>query len=119
VLAPGGNWLIPWHMGVLTKHGHFVNFRRLLPHEQNTFGAWWFLGSFQGIPASQWREILGRRGRVRVLPAGLGVTALLAGYVALLLPWLLVWSVWPVLWTIGWAVQAILIRTRKARRRAA
>jgi hypothetical protein len=92
VLAPGGVVSFPWHMGCLTRRGHFLHFRRRLLHHQNPYGGWWFLGSFEGISRSRWRDILNRRGRLRVLPGRLGAAFCFAVIALLFIPMVLAWG---------------------------
>lgn len=107
VLAPGGNWLIPWHVGALTKRGHYVNFFRLLPHEQNTFGAWWFAGSFRGIRRSQWRAKIGKRGRLRLVSPAAGFAIELFLHSVVAVPYCLAFAAYWPLWALYWVVTAI------------
>lgn len=102
-------------MGVLTRRGNYLNFRRVLPHEQNTFGAWWFLGRFRSLHRDRWREILGRKGRVHVLPDSLGITVCLTGYFALWLLWFFAWAVYPIWFTVSGAARALARRFSRSR----
>lgn len=114
VFAPGGNWLIPWHVGIVTRRRHYVSFYRLLPHEQNTFGAWWFLGSFQGIRRSQWVAALLKRGSFRRIEPAPVLAAYGIAYCLLFWPWCLAWFLFGPLWSLSWAWRAL--RRRTARR---
>ena len=105
ILAPGGNWLIPWHMGAVTKRGHLLHFRRRLPHAQNPYGGWWFLGSFEGLNRSRWAAVLAKRGRVRRLPTWLALMLCVLGYLLLFLPWVATWALFGPAWSLRWALQ--------------
>ena len=107
VLAPGGNWLVPWHMAAVTRRGHLLHFRRLKPHRENPFGAWWFEGAYEGIGKGRWPAVMARRGRVRTLPAGLALALLLLLYVALFVPWCIAFACYGPLWSGRWAIHAI------------
>lgn len=107
ILAPGGKKFVPWHMGILNKKGHYLNFRRSLPHEQNLWGAWWFIGSFQGLSKKRWRKILSRKGRIHQLPVCFGLFLLILMYILLFFPWITVWMLYGPAWTLGWGSHAV------------
>ena len=113
VVTPGGNWLVPWHLAVLTRQGHCLNFYRLLPHADNTYGAWWFLGSSRGLRRGQWRAVLGQRGRIRILPTWLGLALCGLGYLLLCLPWNLAWLGFTTVWSAYWSLEALWKRGQR------
>lgn len=120
VLAPGGTreqnhfrWLIPWHMGVLTERGSYVSFCRDLPHHQNPWGGWWFLGRFRALRRDRWRAAIERRGPVKVLPAWRGIALCVAGYLVLFIPWTFVWAAYTPAWTLYWFARAVARHLRR------
>lgn len=107
IFVPGGNWLIPWHVGIVTYKRHYISFYRLLPHEQNTFGAWWFLGSFKGIGRSKWLNELIKRGRIRRMRPKYVLIIYIISYCALFCPWCLAWFCFGPFWSLSWSWQAM------------
>ena len=103
VLAPGLYWPYLPHAGIITRGRHYISFERLLPHSQNTYAPWWFLGSFQGVRRSQWQRWLSRRGKIRRIEPKLALAACLAGYCVLFWPWVFAWAAYGPLWSLSWS----------------
>lgn len=109
VVARGESRVFPWHAGVLTRKRHFLSFKRLLPHAQNRFAPFWFLGSYQGLRRSVWKRVIGH-GRIHQFPAGVALFLLLLGYAALFVPWVVAWASYGPIFTIRWAIQGLCKR---------
>jgi len=107
ILAPGGNIIIPFHVGVLTNKDHYINFYRLLPHEQNTYGAWWFLGSFRGLRRSKWKDIISARGKIKKIKFSTALIIYVLGYFILFCPWVFCWAFFGPLWSLYWLLQGM------------
>lgn len=104
ILMSGGTNLIPFHSAILTKNGHLLNFYRELPHEQNTYGGWWFLGSFKGIRRSKWKSFAKKRGNYYFIPIWIGI--LIFNFLFIL--WIVGWSLFPIIWILKWSYLALL-----------
>lgn len=113
-VTSGGNRLLPWHMGVVTRKGHYLDFNRVLPHKENIYGAWWFLGAFRGLRKSRWERALQReRGKIRYLPIWVGWVIGIGGYILLFTPWVLTWTLFGPYWSLSWGFHGIRKRVFK------
>lgn len=112
ILAPGGNWFLPWHLSVITRKGHCLNFHRLLNHKDNPWGGWWFVGSYKGIRRSLWRFVLSKRGRTHGMSRRAGMAWLMILFALFIVPWCLAALVYTPIWSIYWCVQALIRRIR-------
>lgn len=112
----------PWHFVMLTPSGHALHFSAELPHHQNHFAPWWFLGRVRGVRRGQLCEALnesGRELRWRMRSRWM-IHALLACVTAVcLIPWLLAWFFWPAVWMVAGARHALARRQVAVRRQVA
>lgn len=107
VFVRGGNKFIPWHAGILTKGGHYINFYRLLPHKENIFGAWWFWGSFRGLRRSKWKSIIAKRGESKYISPWLAMMIYTLCYLGLFIPWTIAWALYTPIWNFKWAFRGL------------
>lgn len=92
------------HFMVLNKKGNAIHFTHVLPHKDNHWAPWWFLGKWEGIPKVKQEKLLKRTGR-RILfktdQVFLFLVIFHIIYFALVIPWMIIWGLYPIWFTLG------------------
>ncbi len=106
----------PYHFVMLNKKGHALHFMHTYPHEENQFAPWWFTGHYEGIRRSQINARLQESGRevvFRLSTAGPLMALFFLVWLALFVPWISAWAIYPLYWNLKWAWKALVILFRR------
>ncbi len=108
--------LWPYHLMIRNKSGNIIHFKYLLPHHQNEFAPFWFLGSFDTIGRSVQKDLFTKKPISWEAHSKVFIISVWLIVFAMLIPiWILSWGAYSFLFIMQWLVHGALKRYRRGK----